>query len=61
MSGVLGPKAPAPFQANSKKQALVWDGKNDQGTYMDHKERLVVRVSLGLKPQLEIIPTKDKP
>ena len=52
-SGVLGKNAPAPFQKNSLKQTLVWDGKNDQGVYIDDKERISVRVSLGLKPQFE--------
>jgi hypothetical protein len=53
LSGVLGPKAPPPFQANSKKQLVVWDGKNDQDVYVDDKDTCVVRVSLGLKPQFE--------
>jgi NHL repeat-containing protein len=52
-SGVLGPKAPGPFKKNSKEQVLVWDGKNDQGVYVDDKDALTVRVSLGLKPQFE--------
>jgi len=52
-SGVLGPNAPMPFQKNSKEQTLVWDGKNDQGVYIDDKDGLAVRVSLGLKPQFE--------
>lgn len=52
-SGVLGPKAPPPFQKNSKKQTLVWDGKDDRGTYVDDKDAVVVRVSLGLKPRFE--------
>ena len=52
-SGVLGPKAPAPFQKASKKQTLVWDGKNDQDVYVDDKDACTVRVSLGLKPQFE--------
>ncbi len=52
-SGVLGPNAPPPFQKNSLKQTLVWDGKDDLGE--DHREpgKLVVRVSLGLKPEIE--------
>ncbi len=49
-SGVLGPNAPAPFQKNSLKQTLYWDGKDDLGHYHKEPERLVVRVSLGLKP-----------
>ena len=52
-SGVLGKKAPPPFQKNSLTQTLVWDGKDDRGTYLDDKNSLVIRVSLGLKPQLE--------
>ncbi len=52
-SGVLGAKAPAPFQKNSKAQSLVWDGKDDQGRYLDRVEQYTVRVSLGLKPAYE--------
>ena len=52
-SGVLGPRAPEPFQKNSLKQNVVWDGKDDQGKYIDAKDALSVRVSLGLKPLLE--------
>mgnify|MGYP006284154861 CR=1 FL=1 len=52
-SGVLGPNAPAPFEKNSKAQNVVWDGKNDLGRYIDEKDKVVIRVSLGLKPQFE--------
>lgn len=52
-SGVLGQNAPRPFIKNSKKQQIIWDGKNDQGSYVDNKESCTVRISLGLKPQLE--------
>ncbi len=52
-SGVLGPNAPQPFQWNSKKQTLAWDGKDDKGEYIDEKDGLTVRVSLGLKPRFE--------
>ena len=52
-SGCLGPKAPEPFRKNSKTQAVVWDGKNDQGEYVEDQEACVVRVSLGLKPRFE--------
>ncbi|KKK80914.1 hypothetical protein LCGC14_2818730, partial [marine sediment metagenome] len=52
-SGVLGPNAPEPFQENSLKQTIVWDGKDDQGRYIDDKDSLAVRVSLGLKGQFE--------
>lgn len=52
-SGVLGPNAPEPFEKNARKQTLVWDGKDDAGAYVDNKDAVTVRVSLGLKPQLE--------
>ncbi|MHC4917386.1 MAG: hypothetical protein ACYTGB_18060 [Planctomycetota bacterium] len=52
-SGVLGPNAPAPFRKNSKRQTVIWDGKNDAGRYIDDKDPLSVRVSLGLKPRFE--------
>lgn len=52
-SGVLGENAPEPFQWNSKKQTLIWDGKDDQDKYVDDKNSVTVRVSLGLKPQFE--------
>ena len=53
VSGVLGPKAPPPLQKDSKKQVVVWDGKNDQDVWVEDKTSLTVRVSLGLKPQFE--------
>ncbi len=52
-SGVLGPRAPEPFQWNAKAQTLVWDGKDDRGAYVDNKDAATVRVSLGLKPRFE--------
>lgn len=52
-SGVLGTNAPAPFRQGSKRQRLVWDGKNDQGVYVDDQQLHTVRVSLGLKPEFE--------
>lgn len=52
-SGVLGTNAPSPFKKNSKAQALVWDGKDDLGAYIDNKNELLIRVSLGLKPRFE--------
>ena len=52
-SGVLGKNAPAPFKKNSKAQTLVWDGKDDAGKYVDDKDSITVRVSLGLKPRFE--------
>ena len=53
VSGVLGPAAPEPFQKNSLKQTLVWDGKDDQGKYIDDKSSHTIRVSLGLQPRFE--------
>ena len=52
-SGLLGPNAPEPFEKNAKRQTVVWDGKDDAGVYVDDKDRVRVRVSLGLKPQFE--------
>ena len=52
-SGVLGPTAPPPFRKNTKRQTVVWDGKNDQGRYVDDVGRMTVRVSLGLRARLE--------
>jgi hypothetical protein len=52
-SGVLGPKAPPPLQRNSKKQTLLWNGKDDQDVYVDDQAACTIRVSLGLKPQFE--------
>ena len=51
--GVLGPNAPAPFQKDSLNQTIVWDGKDEQGVYIDNKDAISVRVSLGLKPVFE--------
>ena len=33
-SGVLGSNAPEPFRKGSKRQTIVWDGKDDQGRYV---------------------------
>ncbi|MFO7899611.1 MAG: hypothetical protein R6V58_11205 [Planctomycetota bacterium] len=52
-SGVLGGKAPRPFQKNALEQTLVWDGKDEQGRYVDDLDRVVVRVSLGLRARFE--------
>ena len=52
-SGVLGKNAPSPFQKNSLKQTIVWDGKDELGRYVDDKECLAVRVSLGLNARFE--------
>ncbi len=52
-SGVLGANAPEPFARDSRRQTLHWDGKDDLGAYVDDKDRVVVRVSLGLTPRFE--------
>jgi len=52
-SGVLGPNAPEPFKKGTKKQAVVWDGKDNNGRYLDDLSDVHVRVSLGLKPRFE--------
>ncbi|MDD4889738.1 MAG: hypothetical protein PHU85_07380 [Phycisphaerae bacterium] len=52
-SGVLGDNAPEPFLKKSLTQRIVWDGKNDQAVLIDKRDDLSVRVSLGLRPQLE--------
>jgi len=52
-SGVLGANAPVPFKKNSKAQTVVWDGKDDFGRYINDKDSVSIRVSLGLKPQFE--------
>ena len=43
-SGVLGANAPEPFQKNSLKQKIYWDGKDDLGTYVKEPGKLDVRV-----------------
>ncbi|MFO7899255.1 MAG: hypothetical protein R6V58_09360, partial [Planctomycetota bacterium] len=52
-SGLLGANAPPPFRKNSLAQEVVWDGKNDQGRYVDDADKMAVRVSLGLRPRFE--------
>lgn len=53
VSGIMGPKAPAPLKPNSLEQYMVWDGKDDRGKYIDDKADCFVRVSLGLKARFE--------
>ncbi len=52
-SGVLGKNAPPPFKKGALKQEIHWDGKDDQGNYIDDLDRHEVRVSLGLMPRFE--------
>jgi len=52
-SGVLGANAPEPFQKDALRQTVVWDGKDDTGKYLDNRDQLSIRVSLGLKPAFE--------
>lgn len=52
-SGVLGPNAPEPFQKNSLRQTLYWNGKDDLDIYHKTPEKLQVRVMLGLKPEFD--------
>jgi hypothetical protein len=49
--GVLGPNAPEPFQKNSLRQEVVWDGKDREGRPAPAGCR--VRVSVGLAPRLD--------
>ena len=52
-SGVLGDNPPPPFQKESLRQEIAWDGKDDKGAYVDHKETCAVRASLGLRARFE--------
>jgi len=52
-SGVLGYKAPSPFLKNSLEQSIVWDNKDDAGSYVDELGNVKIRVSLGLKAEYE--------
>jgi sugar lactone lactonase YvrE len=52
-SGVLGANAPPPFQKNSLKQTILWDGKDDLGAYPREPDKLSVQVRLGLKPEFD--------
>jgi len=38
-SGVLGNNAPPPFQKDSLKQSVVWDGNDDAGDYVGDNGR----------------------
>ncbi|MBA4387948.1 MAG: hypothetical protein C0404_08195 [Verrucomicrobia bacterium] len=61
-SGVLGSNAPVPFQRNSLKQTVYWNGKDDLEDYVREPEKLRVSVKLGLKPAFDKLlgPTSPK-
>ena len=52
-AGVLGPKAPSPFAANSRSQKLEWDGKDDYRVKVIKPQSLSVRVQAGMSVALE--------
>ncbi|MBA4389165.1 MAG: hypothetical protein C0404_14425, partial [Verrucomicrobia bacterium] len=52
-AGVLGANAPEPFQKNSLKQTLLWNGKDDLDEYVRDPGKMRVRVMLGLKPEFD--------
>ncbi len=52
-AGVLGSNAPEPFQKNTLKQKILWNGKDDLETYPRDASKLKVRVMLGLKPEFD--------
>ena len=51
VSGLLGVNPPAPLQKDTKKQVLLYDGKDDNGRYLDPIDNFVIRVSLGVSPK----------
>jgi len=58
-AGVLGPKAPPPFAANSRYQKLEWDGMDDCRAKVLKPESLVLRVRAGMSVALEQIVGGD--
>ena len=58
-AGVLGPKAPPPFMANSRSQKLEWDGLDDYRAKVSKPDALVVRVRAGMSVALEQIVGGD--
>jgi hypothetical protein len=60
-SGVLGAHAPAPYEKNSLRQTIHWNGKDDLGEYVREPGRLHVRVPLGLKPEFDRAPRIASP
>jgi DNA-binding beta-propeller fold protein YncE len=60
-AGLLGANAPAPFQKDSLKQELTWDGKDDLSSPVPQGP-CRVRVRLGLRAGLErFIPSAPDP
>ncbi|MGE3805534.1 MAG: hypothetical protein AB7K24_12735 [Gemmataceae bacterium] len=57
-AGVLGPKAPPPFSANSRAQKLEWDGKDDYRNKLRRTD-LAVRVRAGMSVALKQIVGGD--
>lgn len=55
VAGLLGEKAIAPFQANSKSQKIEWDGKDDFGETLKDSKQIKLRVRAGLNTSLEQI------
>ena len=51
-AGMLGEAAPAPFKANSLRQSLVWDGKDNAGKAVPG-DTYTIRVGLGTTAKFE--------
>ncbi|MBI1246322.1 hypothetical protein GC197_00570 [bacterium] len=58
-AGVLGPKAPSPLVANSLRQTIRWDGKDDYGQPVKEPSKVVVRVRAGMQARLQQIVGGD--
>jgi len=58
-AGVLGPKAPPQFVANSRSQKLEWDGNDDYHVKVPKPDTLAVRVRAGMSVALEQIVGGD--
>jgi DNA-binding beta-propeller fold protein YncE len=58
-AGVLGPKAPAPFKADSLKQEIEWDGQADYGKPAEGGP-FKVRVALGLGARYDRILSSNR-
>jgi len=53
--GVLGPNAPEPFQRDSLRQEIIWDGKDSEGnsTLDTRHSSLRIELAVGLTPRFE--------